>query len=516
VGRARTDALCGKCGIRPHLAVGKPCPVCGSTLVVDRSDVGEVPIVITLKFIVWECDHCGADSMMDQDHICPHCGVPYDSEGDSRALQRMTAFADDVRRLQELADGVQHLPFASRGVRLRPADYSRWFRREGTDPCLAFMARTKRQLARGEWDAASKSKTQRCWTDIQAACAALAERVEMLAATPAPTLFITIHRRLVQSTAAMLQAMVTAISSIVAPYHRIAQQRMQEGERALSDAGAMLGRLDDVFPLVVDVIRKPAVLAGDRDGDVSTLGRVFPELLGTAAVRPSILHPLGPFGVAGLLLQDSVRRGRRVDQAFRLLLGADLSNPGWIAAPDVLVRLAGDAWKQLGAQHTRLVRELATPEADGFMDAVLDILSKVAEGPFRRYGSIFTVASQVAAGTSVVLDEDGLFKHRKLGDVHTKLATSAPLILEDINKLLRNAEAHYDYLVLPSAVRVRHLPPYATSASDAKVDYLTHDDVVEQVLNLVEATLAMAEALLLYVANHRDIALRQGFLGAWA
>jgi hypothetical protein len=95
------------------------------------------------------------------------------------------------------------------------------------------------------------------------------------------------------------------------------------------------------------------------------------------------------------------------------------------------------------------------------------------------------------------------------------LGVAAPALTRDVDPLLRNAEAHYDYEVSSELVRIRHLPPNATSASDALIEELSHDDVIEQVINLLEATQAMLLALLIYVWTDADHRLRESFRWTW-
>lgn len=290
---------------------------------------------------------------------------------------------------------------------------------------------------------------------------------------------------------------------------------MLEGERLLNDSGVAFSRLTSCLPVVSDVICNPSTLLNSDAAARIPLVEVFPEIAVVAVNKPSILDPLARYHLSGVLFQDAVRRTARVDGGLELLTQAETRNPGWIAEPGTLARLADEAWTQLQAQHSRMMRALTATTEAGFVDTTLNVLSKIAEGPFRRYGSVYSLASRVKDGYPIVLSEESLFQHRKLGFVITSLTTCAPTIVQGVSKLLRNAEAHYDYKITPSRVVIRHLPPNARSAMDAEVDFLTHDDIVEQVCNLSESALVMAEALMIFAVKRSRPSIRRALLSTW-
>jgi hypothetical protein len=243
--------------------------------------------------------------------------------------------------------------------------------------------------------------------------------------------------------------------------------------------------------------------------------RAFPEVEEIATADSGFLKPLSPLTFAAIVLQDPSRRRLRFEQTDTVLSNAAARDECWIDDGHVFTETLVRAWYQLCAQTERITDALA-PERDPYMmDAVLDVVSKLSEGPFRRLGGLVLIADEVASGTASKLTEDSLFRVRKLSTVHRELSRLAPALVSDIDRTIRNAEAHYDYEITPTTVQIRHLPPNARSVLDAQVDEFYHDDVIEQTLNLFEAVQSMNLALLRMMWGHARVSVREGFRAHW-
>lgn len=185
--------------------------MCGSPL--DREDLVDEadPIVISLKFTVWDCDHCGEASMVDFPTVCSRCGVAYHLDGERNALLRLKAYGEDVEILGEQADGLQRLAFGQRGTRIDPQDYPRWCSEEVIEPCRSFLSCVKAQLSGADWDDVDDAWTRESWIAVKNTFADMRERILRLAATPAPIIFIATHRNLVRSAADAYHALASPV-----------------------------------------------------------------------------------------------------------------------------------------------------------------------------------------------------------------------------------------------------------------------------------------------------------------
>ncbi len=240
---------------------------------------------------------------------------------------------------------------------------------------------------------------------------------------------------------------------------------------------------------------------------------MFSELTRIAARDPVMLRPLLPFCALARRAHDPIRRQGRVESVVSILGDAHSATPAWIVTDVFLARFTS-AWRKLVSQHDRLVYVLdGSRERAGWVDDILDIVAKLAEGPYRLYGGMVLVAGRVAAGGESVLDAEVSSRYRRLTFVLRGLRDLNSDLAAGVDDLLRHAEAHYDYAIEAGLIKVHHLPP--ASGAVPRVDELLVDDVIAAVLNLLELSLAMAIGVLMWVWEHGSIETREGIRQTW-
>jgi DNA-directed RNA polymerase subunit M/transcription elongation factor TFIIS len=491
------------------------CPLCGSAMA-HRPNNRTESVHVSLRFTVWDCDACGRQSQINPQRTCSHCGARIEdgSEVDRHITARVSAYATGVHRLQERVTGVVNPSFRTRGSRISPSDYLGWVSRNVIRPSADHLRKLDGLLGQTDWDDIDSPVTRQAWMDVQALCNESIDIVITASALVPPVFFLAYHRRIVRAVAVAANTNVGAISCLIAPTPEAAITLLRAHEESLSRVSGFAKALSLLLDCLLPILRGGS-FDDSSDSPMPTLVDAFPELRVILRSDPAMVEPFSRQRLLAYLLHDPDRRSERVDQSLAVLRSAYARQPGWIREPATFTDVVVGSWRQLCAQHKRVEMDLSTEHAAVVMDGVLDVASKVAEGPYRRCGSILVLAARVAGGKNCALDGDSLFQVRRLSLVHRELGVAAPALTRDVDPLLRNAEAHYDYEVSSELVRIRHLPPNATSTSDALIEELSHDDVIEQVINLLEATQAILLALLIYVWTDADHKLRESLRWAW-
>lgn len=166
------------------------------------------------------------------------------------------------------------------------------------------------------------------------------------------------------------------------------------------------------------------------------------------------------------------------------------------------------------AQDDRLRRAFDSErERVGWADDVLDIASKLAEGPYRIYGGLLLAVDRVATGHDVALTDESVTNRARYTTVLKELPEIDPLLTDGIEGLIRHAEAHYDYVSRDGGIEIRHLPP--KKGLPEEVDFLLFDDLLTSVLNLHEASVAMSLGVALWVWEAGNVRLREHFRYDW-
>jgi hypothetical protein len=211
---------------------------------------------------------------------------------------------------------------------------------------------------------------------------------------------------------------------------------------------------------------------------------------------------------------DVERRVRRVEAVTSVLNRATAVDDRWVDSFDPFLNSCGAAWRKLVVQHERLARAFGGDRGRaGWVDDVMDIGSKLAEGPFRVYGGLVVLADKVATGDESAATEESIMRNRRFSVVVKHLGMLDPVFVAGVEGLVRNAEAHYDYEVTAGGVEIRHLPPRQGSAP--LTDFLTFDDLLVSVLNLHEVSLAMAAGIVGWVWRTGTVGARELFRRDW-
>ena len=507
---------CTSCGVG-YLEDGLGrCPQCGAPVVADGEDPAN-KIRLTLTFLVWDCDTCGAVVPPNRARQCLKCGAQMNEESDydSNVASRIVAYGLGIERLRERISQMSLLSFNCRGARPDAGLHLKWFSSEIYGPLPRYFSRLDHLFRVSSWDDPDVLETRRAWSEVQALCNDAIDRVVRGMAIVPPVLLLTTHRRTVEWAAHAASVIVEMVSSLVAPSPDEALERFANAQATLDSVGDFatetMRLLDYVKPALfrqvplVDLIKRPS----------PDFPQSLPELDPVLSSDPAMLVPVKPFRLLACWGQDGKRRRTRFGDALAVLHFANAHDPDWIGDMATLAELVVGSWHQLVAQHRRICTELDSEGSASRVDEMLDVLSKLAEGPFRRCGSILVIAGKVASGQALRLTEESLFQARRLSTVHDNLNVIAPSITKDVDRLLRNAEAHYDYEVKTDTVSIRHLPPHASSPRDARVHELFHDDIIEQVLNLFEATEATILAVVMFIWSSVREPHREGFRRAW-
>jgi hypothetical protein len=428
--------------------------------------------------------------------------------------QRKHTYGLGIARLEQRWEYLGALDFPTRGVRESFEDYRRSLAAEVRvlGDCVT---RFRKLVEPVEWDDVDSLRTRQAWIAVQQLGNEMIDRSIQIRQLSPPLVLLAAHRQLARVSALAARAIVLALSCLIANSVEAARDRMKGAERTLDDAGCMINRFNTLIRVMTDLVRdaRSITAAGGKLSGVDHLA--FPELEALRLHDPVMLTPLRRLRLSALLLEDPTRRRRRFDAALRLLEQANASGGSWLGTGEFFSTYTMHSWRQLRAQHERIDKQLRISHGQHQMDEVMDAMTKISEGPFRRYGGLLCVAVSVVTGTVNVFDENAVFQFRKLSTVHSALLLAAPSLTEDIDRLIRNAEAHYDYEVTEATVRIRHFPPNATSPVDAKVDEFSHDDVLEQVLNLIESAQAMAMAVLVHAWRLDVSPLRERFRRDW-
>lgn len=488
------DVVCKDCGARVPSFDGDSCPLCRGPVEVD-DDMSPDALTLRLRFTVSDCDACQFVITSTEATVCPNCSVPVSLEPDAHVSLRTQMYGPGLDRLVARAAALQQLTFERRGSRMAAEVYPGWTSQAIFKPIGAVLPGLRAIIATTLWDDVADATTVVAWDLAQSKCNEAIDLAITIIKTPPPILFLTLHRRSAATAREVAIAAVTYLSCLVAPDPVSAMNRMRNLEASLSDVAEAIGRTDVLLNYVSPVLIDKSAPRSIVEQGVIQLVDAFPEVARQFSHDQSVLRPLAPLSFASTVLQDGARRGRRFDEARSLLVAASQFDPNWIEDQDLFVERFVAGWRQLRSQTERITDSLA-PEPDPYLaHTALDVFSKILEGPYKRFGAILTIAITAATGGARYNDETA-FAANSVSVVTRALMAAAPSIMQDINSVLRNAEAHHDYEVGPLTIRIRHTAPRHKSFSEAIHDEVSLDDIVEEALNLVETSQAMLLAVL--------------------
>ncbi|MEV6559763.1 hypothetical protein AB0M22_28860 [Nocardia sp. NPDC051756] len=322
---------------------------------------------------------------------------------------------------------------------------------------------------------------------------------------PGPPHLLATHRTLIHGVLMFASAIIDFFTTLTAPTISVAIERMKRGQELLDSSGSTVA---EACSLLQPLHQEPEFLLSG-----SAAAAVFAELSDLAAKDPVLLRPLLPLAATSRSMHDPRRRAERVALTRSALDAATQAAPDWTTALDEFVAQSATAWRKVVEQHERLVRLIeSSRQRRGWVDDALDISMRVAEGPYQLYGQIVVIASKISTGAEFAFDTEARGRHRGFPTVLKGLRAELPGLADGIDPLLRNASAHYDYMVDGDRVLINHV--YGKNAPP-QVDELRFDDLLALVANLFEQVIAMAIGILTWVWQSAGSADREKFRQAW-
>lgn len=497
--------VCARCDVWLSTGMLSECPVCGCLDLVERDDTRGGGFFISWG--VLRCEECGKVFPVDHDdESCPGCGSAH-GHLDELVDRRIREFGPDLVRVHERLEYVHNAEYGARGQRMSFDAYRDWLNTDVLEQFLDWSEALGAGMSRGDFNYPSLPATRDAWTCLLALVNEVLDFALSLKGQPGPAELIATHRTLIRGTLEFASSVLGFLTTLTAPTASVAQERGRRGQELLDRAGATIaGACKLSAPAVPGAAVAP--LAG------AEVAEVFVELADLASRDPVLLRPLLPLADLARRTQDSVRRADRTNAVLSALAAARSTGPDWIEQGDVFVDRCSSGWRKLIAQHERFEQViLDRRDRAGWVDDVVDIGAKLAEGPFCAYAGVVLVAAKVGAGTESVLDAGTNARHRGLSPLLKGLQEHCPMLIDGIDAVLRHASAHYDYEIRDGRTLIHHLPPRGSTAPI--VDELTHDDLLTSVANLFEHSLAMAIGVLRWVWETGSIGTRERFRQEW-
>lgn len=512
---------CNYCNISFSTADVTACPQCGrGALELEQDEGNDAPAQgFDLVFMLVGCDDCGGTYMYSASTDCPHCGAASDLP-DKNVEKRFQAFGEDIARLIRRYELLLATTFATRGKRRSSDEYIDWVFGNALEPASGWTEEFESATNSGRWSAPNEEETVRAWNAIKSLINKAIDQAGLLTSTPVPISLISYHRIITRVITYFCSATIEFVRALVATTIADAQEQQQKGQAALDQASEMISASGHFLELSKSWATNLSTphLDGFYMSRKELLATIFPEIGQLIESDFSATQPLLSCSAMAALTHDIHRRSAKHERCLRVLTDADKMNPAWLQDPDELIVEFVRGWQQLEWQTARLAREIdrSGENRAEVIDTVLDIFSKVSEGPFRRFGALLLIADSARTSSGTRLTEAAVFELRKLSQVHKTMSTAFPDVVADVERLLRNAEAHYDYFdYLEGSVKIRHLPPNARSVADAIVDELSYDDIIEQTFNVIETSLAIALSFLEWLIGHDNTQLSEKFRRRW-
>lgn len=360
-------------------------------------------------------------------------------------------------------------------------------------------------MGSGDFNDPESEHTQLAWTNLLTLANEVIDVSLFLKRNPGPPQLLSTHRTLIRGVLMFASAIVDFFTTLTAPSASVAIERMKRGQELVDSSGPAIV---EACNLLRPLPHRPEFLLSG-----SAAAAVFTELGDLAAKDPVLLRPLLPLAATSRSMHDPGRRAERVALTRSALDAATRAAPDWTMTLDEFVAQSSTAWRKLVEQHERLIRLIeSSRERRGWVDDALDISMRVAEGPYQLYGQIIVIASKISTGAESTFDADARGRHRGFPTVLKGLRAELPGLAEGIDPLLRNASAHYDYVVDGDRVLINHV--YGKNAPP-QVDELRFDDLIALVANLFEQVIAMAMGILTWVWQSAGAADREKFRQAW-
>lgn len=308
------------------------------------------------------------------------------------------------------------------------------------------------------------------------------------------------------------------MSALVAPSLEAAHAVKDVAQGALDISGTTASLSGDLLRPVTNAVETGLDLTSasielgtsDRRAAEALSARVYAELSDLALRDPAILRPVQSILLPVAAMHDHERRGVRFKLAYEIasLLESELIDIDVSSLGTLVVR----ARKELSEQHARLTAELTVGQSYSVSGAhtLMDVYSKLAEGPLRRLGSFLKAVESSATASGLRLQSSDILEPLPYGEVIRYLGQKESILVSGVDQLNRNAEAHHDYQIFGESVEIRHL-----YRGTAQTKSLTIDDVVAEVANIGEISLALLLAVVRASWGLSDYQAREVLRRAW-
>lgn len=493
--------------------------MCGDVNLVETPPAAKVEGGLRFSFGMFGCDECGQTYTLDGGlSECPGCGVPHD-EPDAHVEARVEAYGEELHSAGEALRNASRRDFTSRGP--TRVDYAK-YQSEVTEKLIRhfqeWIDEVTKVMGSADWDEPSDMGTRAAWQSATSLIDSIAAYAIELKRMRPPATLLSFHRANTRTVISFGQACLGFFETLTKESRTAAQAHMKHSQRALDRAGSSISLatslLGAVYPWTAG--EELSLAEASARSEVPLRREVFPELRLLARADPEAAAPFWQLTVMSAAVHDTDRRLRRV-AASRSLIQAGLSgNLEWTGHSVVLFREIMRAWRQLLAQSSRLSRAVQAVQtgvgAEQSIEDALNVSMMLLEGPLKRLGAILCVAHKAKVNTTLVLDEESFESACHLSDVLDYLDNNAPVLTQGLNKLIRNASAHYDAEVSEEWVQISHVARPGAARQSTRLSY---DDVIEHSGNALELATAISVALVDWILESRMPLASSDFHQMW-
>lgn len=507
------QSTCSTCQTRYPSTLFTECPHCGGA----SEQVGSAePAGMDLSFAIVQCDQ-GHVFPLGKLTECPECGEVLDLV-DENVGRRVDAYSDDIARLKERLDLALASQFAKQGSRDAPATFASHLSSVAFTLPLEWADTLVASMAAGEWSKPDDPTTIDEWNRIQGTVNDVIDLIVELKELLSPPLLIAYHRLAVRTVERFAEAFILFISALTArsieDAHDIkgrAQAALDASGHTATRSGELLSPITGTIDRNLNLVEASLELASNRTASRAFAVTALPEVARIANVDPSMLSPVYPMLLPIAALHDSERRADRMGIAYRLLQRAEQVPTTSIVYSDLMSDIVR-ARSELLDQYTRISTELMIGIEYTNMSAhtVLDVCSKLSEGPLRRVGAIFVSADRVVQGVALRVDAAEIATSATPAKIIAALGNVDISLVAGLDQLNRNAEAHYDYEIVRSEVRIRHIYKGQTSYKTATID-----DLIAEAANLSEIGTALLLAAVTWFWELKLPREREQFRREW-
>jgi predicted RNA-binding Zn-ribbon protein involved in translation (DUF1610 family) len=503
---------CPNCGLTLVSHQLASCPQCGGLL--GRTATTRLDdLSVKVTFRQYACDRCGYVFVLTASGQCPKCGNEEAEAGaaDPLAAQRETRWrsrVDAIARVARAADRYG-LHFSTRGLRRSPTEYIAWLQEAFFGEAMDGFQRAKVLLRDTEWPLVDLSGDTSL-DELHVLLTGIAGFVSEAELTPPPVVLLATHRGSARAAGLLTRSISLFSQVVIAPHLETATAIRAQAQAALDEGAAVAEAISAHLGLLKRVSDEPGWFAWDDAFDTgrataevvshrpSSVKEVVDRVRSTFAAIPEIValpdhvaFVLAP-AVLTSVLWDSLRLERRIKAALAIFHGVFSVNPNWMVRPGLVAQDVAIGHQQLSDQVGQLgffARSGASRKA--MLLGSIGVYERFGEGPLRKFGALVRQAIEVGSGRQQVLDVSAM-KEDKLGPIVESLRNAAPVLVQEVSLLLRNASAHYGFEVTDAGI-VLTAPP---RRGKTPKDELSDDDFMEMLFDLNELLVALEVAIL--------------------